>query len=220
MKTKFFIAGRKPITIMLWIFFVLLVSYFAIFAIRAGENLVVSHNFESADLIMVLMGPIPDRVLQTSDLYHRGVADKIVFCNDHQPGALQLADYGIYLENTADIAKKTMLQLGIPDSVIHVFKHATASTQDEAVVLRDYLMNHPEISKVVLVTSSYHSKRTYRIFSKALTAAGLDVQISMSANSYTNFNQKKWWTDRPSATMVLLEHLKLMNFYLVEQHRL
>ncbi len=220
MNTKISAAFRKHKRA--W-FLLLLLLFVAslVFSIRyAGENLVVSHDFDSADMIMVLMGPIPDRVLQAADFYHRGVAPKVVFCNDHQPGSLQLAEHGIFLENTADIAKKTLLQLGVPDSVIHVLDQFTASTQDEAVVLRNYLAGHPEIRSVVLVTSSYHSKRTYRIFNKAVSRAGLEVEIYASANPYTNFRQRRWWRDRPSAAMVLLEYLKLLNFYLIEQHRL
>lgn len=220
MKTKLPALLRKHKKVVLLMLLLIFVVSLVFFIRRAGENLVVSHDFDSADMIMVLMGPIPDRVLQAADLYHRGVAPKIVFCNDHMPGSLQLADYGIFLENAADIAKKTLLQLGVPDSVIHVLEHVTASTQDEAMVLREYLAGHPEIRSVVLVTSSYHSKRTYRIFSKAVSRGGLDVQIYASDNPYTNFYQRRWWRDRPSAAMVLLEYLKLLNFYLIEQHRL
>ena len=220
MKTKLKAVFRKHKRVVLVILLLIIVVLLVFFIRHAGENLVVSHDFDSADMIMVLLGPIPDRVLQAADLYHQGVAPKIVFCNDHHPGSFQLAEHGIFLENTADIAKNTLLQLGVPDSVIHVFDQATASTQDEAIVLRDHLKGHPEIRSVVLVTSSYHSKRTYRIFSKAVSRGGLDVQIYTSDNPYTNFYQRRWWRDRPSAAMVLLEYLKLLNFYLIEQHRL
>lgn len=210
----------KPKTILIIFILILVSGLLALFINGAGKRLVISHDFDSADMIMVLMGPIPDRVLQASDLYHHGISEKIVFCNDHQPGSQQLAEHGILLDNTAEIAKKTFLQLGVPENVIHVFDQVTASTQEEALVLRDYLMNHPEIGSVVIVTSSYHSKRTHRIFNKAVTRAGLDVKIYLSANPYTSFQQKRWWSDRPSAAMVLLEHLKLLNFYVIEQHRL
>lgn len=190
------------------------------FGIRAGSRLVIVDEIESADLIMVLMGPIPDRALQAADLYHQGISSKIVFCNDYQPGARQLLEYQIKLDNIADIAKSTLIKLGVQAEHIHILDYFTSSTQDEAIRLRDHLMQNPEIKSVVLVTSSYHSRRTYKIFCKVFRRAGLDVDLYISENPYTDFSGERWWKDRSSATMVIFEYLKLANFYLIEQHRI
>ncbi len=211
---------KKPKRILFLAVLALLSVFIILFATRAAKSLVIHHEAESADMLMVLMGPIPDRVLQAADLYHREVAAKIVFCNDQQPGAPQLAARGIYLDNTSDIAKKTLSQLGVPKENIQILDCLCASTQEEAMALREFLIEHPEIKSVVVVTSSYHSKRTHRIFRKAIPGSGLDVEIYISENPYTSFRQLKWWRDRPSARMVVLEYLKLLNFYLIEQHRL
>lgn len=201
------------------LFIVFIVCAF-VFASRAGSRLVMAHDTESADLIMVLMGPVPDRALQTADLYHRGVSSSIVFCNDFQPGARQLLEHNIILDNIADIARNTLIKLGVLPEDIIVLDHFTASTQDEALRLRDYLLENTDIRSVILVTSSYHSRRTYKIFNKVLNRSGLDIQLSVSENPYTDFNGEKWWRDRSSATMVVFEYLKLANFYLIEQHRI
>ncbi len=200
--------------------FALFISWILWFGARAGSRLVIADKIESADLIMVLMGPIPDRALQAADLYHEGVSSKIVFCNDFQPGARQLLEYEIRLDNIADIAKSTLIQLGVQAEHIHILDHFTSSTQDEAIRLRDYLLQNPDLESVVLVTSSYHSRRTYSIFSKVFRRAGLDIDLYISENPYTDFSGERWWKDRSSATMVVFEYLKLANFFLIEQHRI
>jgi uncharacterized SAM-binding protein YcdF (DUF218 family) len=174
----------KYIIITLLLLFLLWLLWFGT---RAGTRLVIADEIESADLIMVLMGPIPDRALQAADLYHHGVSSKIVFCNDYQPGARQLLEYQIKLDNIADIAKSTLVKLGVHAEHIHILDHFTSSTQDEAIRLRDYLLQNPAIESVVLVTSSYHSRRTYTIFSKVFRRAGLDIDLYISENPYTEF---------------------------------
>ncbi len=210
---------RQPKFIFAALFIIFLLSTLW-FGTRAGSWLVIADEAESVDLIMVLMGPIPDRTLQAADLYHQGVSSKIVFCNDHQPGARQLLEYQIKLDNIADIAKSTLVQLGVQAEHIHILDHFTSSTQDEAIRLRDYLLQNPGIESVVMVTSSYHSRRTYTIFSKVFRRAGLDIDLYISENPYTEFGGERWWEDRSSATMVVFEYMKLANFYLFEQHRI
>jgi uncharacterized SAM-binding protein YcdF (DUF218 family) len=210
---------RQPkfIFVALFIIFILWALWFGT---RAGSRLVIADEVESADLIMVLMGPIPDRTLQAADLYHQGVSSKIVFCNDHQPGASQLLEYQIKLDNIADIAKSTLVKLGVQAEHIHILDHFTSSTQDEAIKLRDYLIQNTGLESVVLVTSSYHSRRTYKIFSKVLRRAELDIDLYISENPHTDFSGERWWKDRSSATMVVFEYLKLANFFLIEQHKI
>ncbi len=210
---------RQPKFIFAALFAVFLL-WMAWFGSRAGTRLVMADEIGTADLIMVLMGPIPDRALQTADLYHQGVSSKIVFCNDFQPGSRQLLEYDIKLDNIADIAKSTLVKLGVQAEHIHILDHFTSSTQDEAIRLRDHLLQNPGIESVVLVTSSYHSRRTYKIFNKVFRRAGLDIDLYISENPYTDFSGERWWKDRSSATMVVFEYLKLANFFLIEQHRI
>ena len=210
---------RQPKIVFVALFAVFLL-WMLWFATHAGSRLVVADEVESADLIMILLGPIPDRTLQAADLYHQGVSSKIVFCNDYQPGARQLREYQIELDNIADIAKNTLVKLGVQAEHILILDHYTSSTQDEALRLREYLLENPDIKSVILVTSSYHSRRTFKIFSKAINRAGLDTDLYISKNPYTEFSGENWWKDRSSATMVIFEYLKLANFYLIEQHRI
>lgn len=185
-----------------------------------GKRLVYSQQLKQADLIFILMGSIPDRALQASDIYRQGYAEHILFANEQQFGAEKLKQYGIELETTASIIKRTLVKLGVAETHIEALPNIATSTQDEAKLLRDYIIQHPGIKNIILVSSSYHTRRASIIFTKAMAKANLNVTIMMSENPYSDFKPVKWWKDRASSYMVLLEHLKLLNFYLREQFEL
>jgi uncharacterized SAM-binding protein YcdF (DUF218 family) len=185
-----------------------------------GKRLIYSQQLCKSDLIFILMGSIPDRALQASQIYREGYAKQILFANEQQFGAEKLKPYGIELETTASIITRTLIKLNVAKEHIETLPNIARSTQDEAILLRDYLAQHPQIKRVILVTSSYHSRRAAIIFTKAINKAHLPVTIIMSQNLYSDFKSERWWDDRASAYMVLLEHIKLINFYLREQFAL
>lgn len=211
---------HKKTSIMLCVLAVFSILFAFYIVPNMGKRLVYSQQLKQADLIFILMGSIPDRALQASDVYRQGYAKHIVFANEQQFGAEKLKQYGIELETTASIIKRTLIKLGVAQEQIEALPNIATSTQDEAILLRNYLVQHPEIKKIILVTSSYHTRRASIIFTKALKKANLKATIVMSENPYSDFKPVKWWNDRGSSYMVLLEHLKLLNFYLREQFAL
>lgn len=197
----------------------LLITGFFLFG-KMGKWLVKSQNPEKANFIFVLLGPVPDRALEAFDLYKAGYAGKIVFANEFQYGADQLSPYGITLENTSSVFQRTLIQLGVKPEDIEILPQTTASTQEEAIAFRDYLSKHADYQQVLLVTSSYHSRRTTLIFEKAISKSNPDFKIVSVPSRYTGFNAEKWWENRDNAKMVVLEYVKLLNFMLIERFRL
>ncbi|MDY0102516.1 MAG: YdcF family protein [Lentimicrobium sp.] len=187
---------------------------------RMGKWLVKSQKPETADFIFVLLGPVPDRALQAFDLYKAGFASKIVFANEFQFGAEQLTPYGIQLENTSSIFKRTLIQLGVKAEDIEILPQTTSSTQEEAIAFREFISKNTDYQRVLLVTSSYHSRRTFFIFEKAIKQSNPDFTVVSVPSRYTAFDAEKWWKKRDNAKMVVLEYLKLLNFLLIERFRL
>ncbi|MCB9015272.1 MAG: YdcF family protein [Lentimicrobiaceae bacterium] len=203
------------------IFFIGIIFILSVLVIRnMGKYLVYGQPAVKSDLIVILLGPVPDRALQAYQLYHEGYATRIVFANEFQYGSDQLEPYGIRLENTSSILKRTLVSLGVPDTNITILDKVTASTQEEALALTEYLKSSEKIKSVLIVTSSYHSRRTSKIFQKAFDKNMLHVSIISCPSKYTDFDQSKWWRDRDSAKMVILEYLKLMNYYFIEQFKI
>lgn len=208
----------------MWLVYFIIAAVFLVTALvvikNMGKYLVFSQKPEKSDLIVVLLGPIPDRALQAYDLYKAGYAKKILFANEFQFGAEKLKPFSIELENTSSILKRTLIKLGTTEDDVVILKDITASTQQEALAVSEYVQQHKEIRSILLVTSSYHSRRTFKIFTKALKRTGREIAVISSPSVYTDFNPNRWWNDRDSAKMVFLEYLKLMNYYLNEQFNL
>jgi uncharacterized SAM-binding protein YcdF (DUF218 family) len=109
------------------------------------------------------------------------------------------------------------IDLGVPEENILILEGDAKSTQDEALIIREYIRNNRAIESIILVTSKYHSGRSKKIFRKALSGLDREISIYSSPSKYDTFNASQWWKDKEDIKWVVLEYLKLANFYFREQ---
>jgi uncharacterized SAM-binding protein YcdF (DUF218 family) len=186
---------------------------------RMGSFLVADDDLKSGTVI-ILMGSIPDRVLEAADVYHEGYAKGIVFVQSYMSGYEKLIVQGITIPGNAAISKMAALGLGIPEELLTLLEGNARSTTDEAKYIREYLRENQEIDTIILVTSQYHSRRSKRIFIRALRELNRDIEVLSSPSKYDDFNAQNWWKERESAKRVVLEYLKLLHFYAWEQFKI
>ena len=199
----------------------------AVLIVLIGVLLVISQigNFLVADdslengTVVILMGSIADRALEAADVYNEGYADSVVLVDSYMNGYDKLVERGVVIPGYADISKMAAVELGIPQNLVVLLEGNARSTRDEAVTIKEYLMDNKEITTIVLVTSSYHSKRSKLIFSKVLKELDRVVKVIARPSKYDDFNPERWWSRREDAKRVVLEYLKLSYFYLWEQYR-
>ena len=196
---------------------VLLIGFLLIVP-RMGNFLVADDSLENATVV-VLMGSIADRVLEAADVYNEGYADSVVLVNSYMNGYDKLVERDVIIPGYVDISKMAAMELGIPKDMVVLLDGNARSTRDEAVSIREYLMENKEITTIVLVTSSYHSKRSKLIFSKVLKELDREVKVIARPSKYDDFDPERWWSRREDAKRVVLEYLKLSYFYLWEQYR-
>lgn len=192
---------------------------FLLFLPRAGHLLVVEDPLQDSDLILVLMGSLPDRIAEGVDIYQEGYAPKIVMVQEDMESYEVLVERGVDIPGRADLSKRAALELRVPEDRVLVIEGNTLSTQDEAVVLRDYLEGK-DIESLIIVTSKYHSARAKAIFEKAMEGLDRDIEIISRPSRYDDFSPQGWWRDREDTKRVLLEYLKFFNFYTREQFEL
>jgi len=217
MKQYSIFTGKKITTILVILFaFFIFVSLFLI--PNLGQWLVAEDDLQASDMIGVLMGSFPDRILQAVDIYNERYSDKIVLVNSYR------ADYDIFVERgveippgNAQLSKMAAIDLGVPEENILILEGDAKSTQDEALIIREYIRNNRAIESIILVTSKYHSGRSKKIFRKALSGLDREINIYSSPTKYDPFNVNQWWRDREDIKWVVLEYLKLANFYFREQ---
>lgn len=182
-----------------------------------GQWLVVMDELQESDMIVVLMGSVYDRILQAADLYDEGYSDRIVLINSYITAKDIIINRGIKVYGNTLISKMAATDLEIPEEDVLILEGNSRSTQDEALTIREYIMNNREIESIILVTSKYHSGRAKKIFKKALSVLDREIDIYSSPSKYDPSNVNQWWRNREDFQWVVFEYLKLANFYFWEQ---
>jgi uncharacterized SAM-binding protein YcdF (DUF218 family) len=217
MKQNNIITGKK-ITTILVILFAFFIFARAFLMPNLGRWLVVEDELQASDMIVVLTGSVLNRILQAVDIYNARYSNKIVLVNSYR------ADYDIFVERgveiptgDAQLSKMVAIDLGVPEENILILEGNARSTQDEALIIREYIRNNRTIESIILVTSKCHSGRSKKIFKKALSGLDRDINIYSSPSKYDPFNASQWWKDKEDIKWVVLEYLKLVHFYFWEQ---
>jgi len=209
MKQNNMITGKKITTILMILFaFFIFVSIFLM--PNLGQWLVAEDELQTSDMIVVLTGSVPDRILQAVDIYNERYSDKIVLVNSYRKIPL----------GSAQLSKIVAIDLGVPEENILILEGNAKSTQDEALIIREYVRNNREIESIILVTSKYHSRRSNKIFTKALSYLDREISIYSSPSKYDLFNANQWWRDREDIGSVVSEYVKLVHFYFWDQFSL
>jgi uncharacterized SAM-binding protein YcdF (DUF218 family) len=185
-----------------------------------GAFLISQDEPQPSDIIVLLMGSGPDRMLGAVDLYEAGYADHIVMVRNMVRGYDLVVSQGVSIPHDTDIAKEVAAQLGVPEEKITVLPGDALSTQDEAVQVRKYLKSEPDIDSLIIVTSKSHSGRAKKIFVKAMNSIDREIRVISCPTQYDDFNTESWWQNREDLKRGALEYLKLFHFYLREQFEL
>lgn len=188
------------------VFITVFVTVVAAAVPRMGTWLVHDQELEQADALVVLMGSTADRVLEAYDLYAQGFAPVIIMVRSRQIGGQHALEQGLRIPGNADISAEALNNLGVPEQGIVILPGEAASTRDEAVSVLKYLQDRPDLSSLILVTSSFHSRRAGMVFKNVLEGTGAMIQIAPSR--YTDFQAETWYQDRDSAKWTVLEYLK------------
>ena len=217
MKQNNMIAGKKITTILVLLFVFFIFARLFLMP-NLGRWLIAEDDLQASDMIVVLTGSVPDRILQAVDIYNERYSGKIVLVNSSR------VDYDIFVERgveippgDAQLSKIAAIDLGVPEENILILEGNAKSTQDEALIIREYIRNNREIESIILVTSKYHSGRSKKIFRKALNGLDREINIYSSPSKYDPSNVSQWWKDKEDRKFVVLEYLKLANFYFREQ---
>jgi uncharacterized SAM-binding protein YcdF (DUF218 family) len=201
------------------ILFVLIILYIG-GCRRAGSWLVKEDVPAHADAMVLLMGGFPDRVLQAVDLYHEGKADKLLIVEESMGPFSTLELRGADIISNTEQARNSAIALGIPADSIAILPGDARSTQDEAIVVRDYLSRCTTVDTLLLVSSSAHMRRASMIFKAAVKNNDHPVYIGCSPSAYSDFNADRWWRDKEGIQSVLTEYVKMGSFVVFEKKKL
>ena len=163
----------------------------------AGRFLVVQDPLEKADVIIVLSGGRRDeRVRQAADLYHQGYAPLVLLSGGEEMAGISVPE----------MLRRQALALGIPPDALLSDPDST-STAQQARYLRP-LLEPRGMRRAIVVTSSYHTRRTRRLFRKAFEGSGIEIRVYPVQRDV--WNPEGWWTREQDTETLVLEYIKLV----------
>ena len=187
---------------------------------KAGTWLVKNDDPVHADVMVLLMGGFSERVSQAADLYYEKVAGKVWIVEAEMGDNRILEARGVQRMGVSTQARFALMGLGIPADSIKILPCGATSTRMEAESVRDHLLTQSGIDTLLLVSSSSHTRRAFKIFEAALAPIDEPLALYCRPSIYSRFNAEKWWKNRNDFEEVIMEYLKLVNFYLFEKREL
>jgi len=173
--------------------------------------LIVRAPLERADVIVVLSGSatLRERVEHAARLYAEKRAPKILLTTDNRQGGWSRSEQrNLYFH---EIAIRQLVRLGVPSENVEVVTPPVDSTWDEATVLRDYAKTH-DLRSILIVTSSYHSRRALFTFRNFFADTGTQVGIDPVETGIQTPRPATWWLHQRGWQLVLVEYLKLIYY--------
>ena len=160
----------------------------------SGYSLHKTVSLENPDLIIVLAGDSDgSRLDHAVDLYKR------------YPKAFLLFTGGKYYNmSVPQLMKKKALLLGIPSSKIILEENATSSYEN-ALFTKKIIQNR-KFKSVLLVTSLYHTKRSFLVFLSMFEESSIELGVSGAEDG---IDYSSWWRDKARSEIVFIELAKL-----------
>jgi uncharacterized SAM-binding protein YcdF (DUF218 family) len=152
----------------------------------AADLWIVSDEVTQADAVAVLGGQIEVRPFAASDLYHKGLVQKILVSNNQDSRAAVLGA----VQGHTEANRRVLLKLGVPENAIETFGQANESTRDEAVALRAWVERHGAKS-IIIPTEVFTARRVRWIFNREF--AGRGIRIQLLSLEPPDYRRTEWW---------------------------
>ena len=183
----------KPLVISIGVTLLLYLAYQFV-SLRSQNSLTtVAHS----DCIVILGAAVwpggqpsfvlRDRIVRAAELYHQGVADKII-CS---------GGVGKYPPAEAEVEKQLLMKAGVPEEKI-IMEAASASTVEQAVRIKE-ICDREGFNSIALVTSFYHEKRATQLFRRA----GFK-KIEDARCTHERFVDLNYWVARESVALAVM----------------
>jgi uncharacterized SAM-binding protein YcdF (DUF218 family) len=158
-----------------------------------GGFWVVEDAPEKADAILLLGDDnyMADRAERAAALYREGWAPRIV------ASGRWLRRYA----SLAELMQHDLADRGVPADAVIKFPSLAGNTREEAVLLRR-LVDKQRWQRVLVVTSSYHTRRARHIYLRVFRDSA-DVRVIAASDG--GYNPDKWWNSRSGVKFFFME---------------
>ncbi len=199
--------------------FVCVSALFLIWIVSApllAEYLIVEKPLEHCDTIWILSGSAVyiERNQEAAALYKKGVAAKIILTDDGVKAGWDKVENRN--PSFAERARKELIARGVPLEAIEILPTVVNGTDEEAELFVNY-SKQANFTSVLLVTSAYHSRRTFWTFERAAKKNGLSIDLGIESPP-TGLQTPPpfyWWLTVSGWNFVGAEYVKFVYYKIV-----
>ncbi len=174
--------------------------------------LIVEKPLAQADVILVLAGSsvFQERTNKAADLYKQGIAPKIILTDDGEKGGWSKIEQ----RNPpfVEMARKNLINEGVPAEAIEIIKPNGSGTIYEARIFAE-TAKQTNWKSVLLVTSAYHTRRTWRTFERELKDEKINVGIIAAPPGQQTPLPDFWWLAPRGWSAVAGEYVKNIYYW-------
>ena len=202
-RRKYLLIFSATIAIVCWSFLAPLLA----------TRLIVEHRLEKADVIVVLSGSAAykGRTRLAAELFARGTAPIVLVSDDGERAGWSQA------EQTnlpfVELARRELIKHGVPQDAIVQLPGVMTGTDSEAKAVAAYV-DAGHTHSVLLVTSPYHTRRSYETFRKALSGRYVELGITSTPVGKSSPPPGTWWLRPTGWRDVTGEYVKTLVYWL------
>ncbi|MBH38503.1 hypothetical protein CL658_05665 [bacterium] len=186
------------VCLVLWFgfFLLLLVSFFNIRSFLVYESVDIP---DSVDAIVVLAGGTGNRVQEAMVMIDRYLPTYLIMTGGPYFHTTMPRLMGVYANQLRDDLPRLL------------YEENSYSTYDHIRNLPP-LLDRYDIKSILIVTSAYHTARSYTVFQAYNQTFGLDYDIFIHA-AEDNIDYSGWWQDHDMIERVVFESLKRIYYH-------
>jgi uncharacterized SAM-binding protein YcdF (DUF218 family) len=171
----------------------------------AGWALVVTEPVGSADIIVVSLDSRGAGALEAADLVQNGISRRVAVFVDPLGGeGHEFIRRGLPYEDEGARQVRQLRSLGVTE-VVQISR--IDGTESEAQVLMPWCDEH-QFRSVVFVATKDHSRRTRRVFDRAMR--NNPIRVTVQPARYSSFDPDRWWETREGVRTEIIEFQKLL----------
>jgi uncharacterized SAM-binding protein YcdF (DUF218 family) len=195
--------------------FLFLLIVWAFLAPFLAKNLIVEKPLEKADAILVLAGAhtYPERTQKAAELFRNGVAPKIFLTDDGEQAGWSNAEQ----RNPpfVELARNSLIADGVAAENIEILEPQVAGTIYEARILAEKAKS-ANLKSVLIVTSAYHTRRSFATFQKILKENNQPVELGITSppTGIDTPVPSRWWLSGFGWRIVAGEYVKSVGYWI------
>lgn len=213
MRVSFRNALSRLLSIKGLVVLALVAATWVLVAWLAASSLIVREPLDHADVLAVLSGSAAyeERTSKAAELYHSGVARKIILTNDNRQGGWSRTEQRnpYFYER----ARAELIGLSVSPEDIIVLPQPVYGTHDEALVLRSHLEANSYRSMLV-VTSAFHSRRALWTLKRTFAETGITIGVEPVPPGGQTPGPALWWLHLQGWEDVPVEYVKIIYYRL------